>query len=118
MSSTGTTTCELERLAHAGVDDGHRARRRRAAALRRRRPEPATEEGARPPTSGRCVAERPIRCGLALGERLQPLEREREVGAALRAGERVDLVDDDPLDRRAAPRALPRSAAGRATRAW
>ena len=29
---------------------------------------------------------------------LEALEAEREVGAALRAGDRVDLVDDDVLD--------------------
>src|SRR5437867_4390377 len=30
-----------------------------------------------------------------LGERLQALERERQVGAALRSHQRVDLVDDE-----------------------
>ena len=34
-----------------------------------------------------------------LAQRLEPLEREREVRAALVAGDGVDLVDDDRLDR-------------------
>ena len=48
-------------------------------------------------SSGFCVAERPMRCR-GFGppvERLEPLERKREVRAALVARERVDLVDDD-----------------------
>ena len=84
---------ELERLAHAGVDD------RRPAAAPARRP-----ERSRPPrkpataASGRCVADRPMRCGGSLADLLEPLERERHVGAALGGGQGVDLVDDDPLD--------------------
>ena len=88
---------DLERLADAGVDDGDRPRlavgvgdppRKRAIS-----------------SSGRCVADRPMRCGGALGDRLEPLERQHEVGAALGGGERVDLVDDDRLDVDAACRA-------------
>ena len=41
--------------------------------------------------------------GPAARERLEPLEREREVRAALVAGDRVDLVHDHRLDRRRAP---------------
>jgi hypothetical protein len=36
-------------------------------------------------------------CG-GRGDRIEPLEREREVRTALGSGERVDLVDDDRLD--------------------
>ena len=35
-----------------------------------------------------------MRCGWVLAQALEALEREREVDAALRAGDRVDLVDD------------------------
>ena len=95
MSSTGTTTLKVELLAHAGVDDGHRAGRRRPLAgvvrLPARRGSAATAD------SGRCVADRPIRCGGCRGQRLEPLQRQRQVRAALGAGQRVDLVDDDPL---------------------
>ena len=38
----------------------------------------------------------------------EPLDREREVGAALAARDRVHLVEDQRLDRRAASRARPR----------
>ena len=62
--------------------------------------------GARSPTSrrptvsiGRWVADSPMRCGPPVAQRLEPLEREREVRAALVAGDGVDLVDDDGLDR-------------------
>jgi hypothetical protein len=74
---------QVERLAHAGVD--HRALAPRAhqepadlleRALRGRQTDPLE----RPP-----------------GQLLEPLEREREVGAALRAGHCVDLVDDHGL---------------------
>ena len=43
---------------------------------------------------GFCVADRPMRVGGSPHERLEPLEREREVRAALVAGDGVDLVDD------------------------
>ena len=46
---------------------------------------------------GFCVADRPIRRGGAGGERLQTLQAESEVGAALRADHRMDLVDDHRL---------------------
>ena len=42
---------------------------------------------------GFCVAERPMRTG-GCRKRVQPLERQRQVRAALVAGDRVDLVDD------------------------
>jgi hypothetical protein len=76
---------QVERLAHAGVDDA-------AGAV-------GTDHEAAD------LLERVLRRGeadalhVALGtdERVQPLEREREVRAALRAGDRVDLVHDRPL---------------------
>ncbi len=49
-------------------------------------------------SSGRCVAERPMRCRwppLSVDQRVQPLEAERQVAAPLVAGQRVHLVDDD-----------------------
>ncbi len=45
------------------------------------------------PSSGFCVADRPMRCSGA-GEVLEALQRQREVRAALVAGQGVDLVDD------------------------
>ena len=84
----------------------------------------AIASGAAPPrkratsSSGRCVADSPMRCsGAAAGERFEPLERQREVRAALGRHQRVDLVDDHRIDRRAAPRGRSKSAAGRAIRA-
>ena len=49
-------------------------------------------------SSGRCVAESPMRCGGPVGDRLEPLERQHQVRAALGGRERVDLVDDYRLD--------------------
>ena len=49
-------------------------------------------------SSGRWVAERPIRCDGSLEQRVEPLQRERQVGAALGAGDGVHLVDDHRLD--------------------
>ncbi len=43
---------------------------------------------------GFCVADRPMRVSLAAGEGLEPLQRQRQVRAALAAGQRVDLVHD------------------------
>ncbi len=94
MSSTGTTTSMSSGLRHAGVDDRHRT----GAAWAR--PSPSS----RPPrkraisSSGRWVADRPMRWGGAVADCSQPLERERQVRAALGGGERVDLVDDHRLD--------------------
>ena len=52
-------------------------------------------------SSGRWVALRPMRwgaSGVLRAEVLEAFEAQREVGAALGAGDRVDLVDDDVLD--------------------
>ena len=77
---------QVERLAHAGVDDPARAPRADQEApdllervLRRRQPDALRRRGRRP----------------ARGE---PLERQRQVRAALGRGDRVDLVDDHRLD--------------------
>ena len=49
-------------------------------------------------SSGRCVAESPIRWIGSSTSRSQPLDRERQVRAALRAGDGVHLVEDQRLD--------------------
>ena len=56
-------------------------------------------------SSGRWVAERPMRCGGRVGDRFEPFERQHQVRAALRRRERVDLVDDHVLDQRSVSRA-------------
>ena len=56
-------------------------------------------------SSGRTVADSPMRCAGVSSSCVEPLERQREVGAALGAGDGVHLVDDDRLDLRAASRA-------------
>ena len=78
---------DVEGLAGTGVDDRDRARPVLAVA--------AQEAGD--------LVERPLRGRQAdalrrrVGDRLEPLEREHEVGAALGRRERVDLVDDHGL---------------------
>ena len=90
MSSTGTIDLDLERLAHAGVDD-------------RDRPA-ARPSSSRPPrkraisSSGRWVADRPMRCG---GRSQSASSRSRvraRCAPRLVAATRVDLVDDHRLD--------------------
>ena len=49
-------------------------------------------------SSGRCVAESPMRWNGCVGGALEALERQRQMGAALRAGDGVHLVDDHGLD--------------------
>ena len=68
---------------------------------------------------GFCVADRPMRTsGSPRTSRLQPLEREREVAAALARGDGVDLVDDHRAHASRASRGpRPSRAARRATRA-
>ena len=70
---------------------GSRARRRRGSAPLRR------ADAAWP--RGRCAAAAAGR-PRARAQRLQPLERQRQVRAALAGHERVDLVDDHRVDRR------------------
>ena len=76
---------EVEVALVAGVDD----HRQRTVADQ----QPA--DGLDRPLGGRQADA--VRAGVA--QRLEPLEREREVRAALVARDRVDLVDDDRLDR-------------------
>ena len=108
-SSTGTTTWSSSGLRAPGVDDRDR-----------RGPAPTPPRNRAIVSSGRCVADSPIRCGAAAGvrdEALEPLQAEGKVGAALRAGDRVDLVDDDVLDGPRASRAPGWSGGGTAIRA-
>ena len=86
---------ELERLARAGVDDRRprgRARSRRGTARSSR----AAVAWRTARSADRRAFGRPSR--LPGAQRLEPLEAEREVRAALGAGDGVDLVDDDVLD--------------------
>ena len=82
-SSTGHDHLEIELLARAGVDEldravaGDEAADLLERALRRREADPLRR---------------------LVEQRVEPLEREREVGAALGAGDGVDLVDDHGLD--------------------
>ena len=83
MSSTGTTTSRSSSL----------------------RVPASTSWIGRPPetkrpisSSGRCVAERPMRWTGRSSSASSRSTREREVGAALRAGDRVHLVEDQRLD--------------------
>ena len=77
-----------------------RGRAASLSALRRRRARCAPPRNRATSSSGRCVADRPMRCsGAVRAQRLQPLQRQRQVGAALGRDERVDLVDDHRVDR-------------------
>ncbi len=80
---------DLHLLAHAGVDDGDRLGDCR-------RPVPAEEVGhlLQRALRGR-QADALRRAGR---DRLQPLERQHQVGPALGGGHRVDLVDDHGVD--------------------
>ena len=101
MSSTGTSTKSSRalRLPASTISTGRGFHA--ASSARPARGLAAAEEA-------RDLLERPLRRGepdpleaAVLGtERLEPLEREEEVRAALGRGDRVDLVDDDGLDRR------------------
>ena len=83
MSSTGTTTSRSSCLAAPGIDDRDLAvtaqepRHLLQRPLRRRQPDPLH----RTP-----------------GQLLQPLQRQRQMGAALGGGDGVDLVHDHRLD--------------------
>ena len=81
-SATGTTTSRSHSFAAGGwtTSTGRPPARKRATS-----------------STGRTVADRPTRWAGRLEERVEPLEAEREVGAALGPGEGVDLVDDDRL---------------------
>ena len=93
MSSSGTTTFRSSSFA------------RPASTSSIGRP-PETK---RPISSiGRCVAERPIALDGLLGQAVEPLDGQREVGAALRPGDGVHLVEDQRLDATSASRARAR----------
>ena len=104
---------EVALLGVADVDDravgravGRDRARRRPGSARPRRSASAS------PT-GRSASAR------AAAQRLQPLERQRQVAAALARGDGVDLVDDHRAHRRQHRAAATRSRAARtATRAW
>ena len=94
MSSTGTITLQVELLRRAGVHDRHR-------------PRPAL--GVLAAQEARDLRQRALggreadalQAPAVLGDDpLQPLEAQREVGAALGAGDGVDLVDDHRADAR------------------
>ena len=112
IASSGVRRLAAARLAPAdpALRRGSRARRGRGRRRRRGTARPRRAAAASP--RGRCAG------AAAPAERLEPLERQRQVRAALGRHQRVDLVDDDRVDRRAAPRARSTSAAGTATRAW
>ena len=84
----GHDDLEVELLAHAGVDDGHRARPVGGAAA----------EEARDLVERALRGREPDALRRLLADRVEPLERQREVRAALGARDRVDLVDDHPPD--------------------
>ena len=79
---------EIERLARPGVHDPDLASRTHAGH------EPA-DRIERPLRGGQPDPLR--RSGIGRPEALEPLEAQREVGASLGAGDRVDLVDDHVL---------------------
>ena len=82
------------------------ARRRRGSALASR----AHQEARHLLRAGVCVADSPMRCAVAAAgvahERVQALQRQRQVRAALGRRHRVDLIHDHPLD---AAQNLPRA---------
>ena len=110
-----------QRLAPAGVDDRDRARRRRggvragelvgdlARGILRAMARGLTTAAVRcrslpPPEIQRDFLERPLRgrqpdaLQRTIGQRVEPLHRQREMRAALGRDERVDLVDDQRVD--------------------
>ncbi len=89
MSSTGmtTSTSSALRMPASTIFTGRGAPGRRVAA---EEPGDLLERALR----GRQAD--PLR--RAFGDLLEPFERERQVGAALGGGHRVDLVDDHGLD--------------------
>ena len=85
---------EIARARVPGVDDGASAPAVGAAGCRAPTRKRATS------SMGFCVADRPMRCSFRPTSASQPLEREREMRAALVAGDGVDLVDDHRAARR------------------
>ena len=89
MSSTGTTTSTSSGLRMPASTMVHRARPPGAGV-------PAEEAGDLLERALR--GRQPDALRRAGRDLLEPLERQRQVGAALGGGEGVDLVDDDGLD--------------------
>ena len=87
MSSSATTTSRSSSLRDARVDELDR---------------PAAGDEAPDLLERALGGGEPDALERLVGDLREPLEREREVGAALRAGDGVHLVDDHRLDRRAA----------------
>ena len=92
MSSTGTST----RRSKAFVAPASTIVTGRGVHLRTPTPPPRKRATS---SSGRCVAESPIRCSGCRVTSCEPLQGQREVSAALRPDDRVDLVHDHRLDR-------------------
>jgi hypothetical protein len=120
---------QLQRFALSGIDDGHGAVAHRAVgrklvldlgigmfALRRAQGRRAPARSSRACRGARCarlgaaekprdLVERPLgrrqtdALRRPLADRLEPFQRQRQVGAALARHQRVDLVDDDRVDR-------------------
>ena len=102
MSSTGTSTAQLERACA-------RRRRRSSTGRERGRAGPAPPAASAPPrkratsSSGRWVAERPMRCSAPRRRSASSRSSESARCAPRLVGDqRVDLVDDHRLDARAA----------------
>ncbi len=85
---------DLQAPVAGGVDDGHRARA--PLALLHRPPGQEAADGLQRALGGG----EPDALGRDRGGLLEPLQGEREVGAPFGAGDGVDLVHDDPADRR------------------
>ena len=94
---------QVEGLGRRRVHDGHRA----AAGQERGHLVERADRGRQPDPLSR-----------ALEQRIEPLEAEREVRAALGRAHRVHLVDDHRLDAAQRLARRLRSAAGTATRGW
>ena len=75
------------------------------ASTRRRRETAPPRRAAAAWPRGRCAAAAAARRIARRAQRLEPLERQRQVRAALAGDERVDLVDDDRVDASPAARA-------------
>ena len=85
-----TDHSEIEILAQAGVDDGYRP------LLQQHRPHRRSyrRESGRLPSSGRCVADRPIRTNDRATERFEPFEQQRQEYAPFVGAQRMNFIDD------------------------